>query len=646
MKSAVLYCLLLLSVITAAGQRTSITDSLAKQLALSKADSNRVMLLKTLAQYSHRANPDKARQLLEEALLLAKRLRFEKGKAECLLTQGIILEQEGHYPKALEVLLQSKNISGRVNDMNLISRILRAMGNLYASQGDYAQAMAYLFQAKSIQEKIQPKSMLATTLKIIGEVYFEKNQLDSSLVFLNQSYQMLENRNDVGLDDLLTDLGQVQAAVGNDAKAMRYFRSSVPYSIADNDGTILNKAFLGIARLFHRSGGADSCIYYSRKALEAAQEINYSKGILAASQLLSEVYAPIDEHEAFRYYRMATAVKDSVFNAEKAKQVQNLGFVEQQRLQSIEANRREYRNQVKVYALLSAVCVFLLIALFLWRNNRYKQKAKIKIEKAYEALKAAQAQLVQREKMASLGELTAGIAHEIQNPLNFINNFSEVNKEMIAEMKDEIVKGNYNEVKTIADSIAANEEKIYHHGARADTIVKGMLQHSQSSKGQIEPTDINALVDEYLRLSYHGLRSKDNSFYATFKADFDESIGKVNIIPQDIGRVLLNLYNNAFYSMHEKKKLLNEAFEPTVLITTKRLKQTLEVSIKDNGTGIPEKVVNKIYQPFFTTKPTGQGTGLGLSLSYEIIKTHGGEIKVETREGEYANFIVILPLVS
>ncbi len=213
--------------------------------------------------------------------------------------------------------------------------------------------------------------------------------------------------------------------------------------------------------------------------------------------------------------------------------------------------------------------------------------------------------------MASLGELTAGIAHEIQNPLNFVNNFSEVNKELISEMKTEIEKGNLEEVKFIAEDIEVNSEKINHHGKRADSIVKGMLQHSRTTSSQKESTDINALADEYFRLSYHGLRAKDNSLNATMKTDFDESIGKINIIPQDIGRVLLNLYNNAFYTVNEKSKQQNESYQPTVSVSTKKINDKIEIRVKDNGNGIPQKVVDKIFQPFFTTKPTGQGTGLG-----------------------------------
>ena len=254
-------------------------------------------------------------------------------------------------------------------------------------------------------------------------------------------------------------------------------------------------------------------------------------------------------------------------------------------------------------------------------------------------LKRTQDQLVRQEKLASLGELTAGIAHEIQNPLNFVNNFSEVNKELLVEMKEEIDKGNFTEVKAIANDVIDNEEKINHHGKRADAIVKGMLQHSRSSSGVKEPTDINALADEYFRLAYHGLRAKDKSFNATMITDFDKSlsadeagIGKINIVSQDIGKVILNLITNAFYVVDEKKKQIGEGYEPTVSVSTKKDGNHIIISVKDNGNGIPQKVLGKIFQPFFTTKPTGQGTGLGLSLSYDIVKAHGGELKVETKE--------------
>jgi two-component system NtrC family sensor kinase len=263
-------------------------------------------------------------------------------------------------------------------------------------------------------------------------------------------------------------------------------------------------------------------------------------------------------------------------------------------------------------------------------------------------LRSTQTQLIRSEKMASLGELTAGIAHEIQNPLNFVNNFSEVNNELLLEMDQEIEKGNLQEIKAIARDVIKNQEKINQHGKRADAIVKSMLQHSRSSGGTKEPTNINALADKYLKLAYHGLRAKDQTFNVTLKTSFAEDLGTVNLIPQDIGRVLLNILNNAFYAVNEKSMaaVRNNGFEPIVSVSTRKFKDKVEISITDNGNGIPEKVIDKIFQPFFTTKPTGQGTGLGLSLSYDIVKAHGGDLKVETTPGSGTELIIQLPIDS
>jgi two-component system NtrC family sensor kinase len=281
-------------------------------------------------------------------------------------------------------------------------------------------------------------------------------------------------------------------------------------------------------------------------------------------------------------------------------------------------------------------------------------KKKEALEKALNELKATQDQLILAEKMASLGELTAGIAHEIQNPLNFVNNFAEVSNELIQELKDEIKKGDGQRDKEneedLMEDIAQNLEKITFHGKRAEAIVKSMLQHSRKDNGKREPTDLNKLAEEYLRLSYHGLRAKDKSFNADFKLELDENLPMVEVVPQEMGRVLLNLINNAFYAAAEKKKFLEEKgegkdFKPTVLVTTSLDNKRIKISVKDNGNGIPEEVKNKIFQPFFTTKPAGVGTGLGLSMSYDIItKGHGGDLSVQSEPGAYSEFIIHLSL--
>jgi signal transduction histidine kinase len=410
--------------------------------------------------------------------------------------------------------------------------------------------------------------------------------------------------------------------------------------------------------VFKKTGQTDSAIFYAKKAVSLGTMLSIPAPVIEASGILVNIYKSANQIDsAFRYQEMLLAFKDSLFSQEKIKRLQNVTFDEQLRQQEIDNEKEKYRNKIKLYALIAALAVFITIGLILWKNNRTKQKANAllskknkEVENALNQLKSTQAQLIQQEKMASLGELTAGIAHEIQNPLNFVNNFSEVNSELIDELKTELATGNREQATEIADDIKDNEQKILHHGKRADAIVRGMLQHSRVSTGKKEPTDINALADEYLRLSYHGMRAKDKNFNATIKTDFDATIGKINVVPQDIGRVLLNLFNNAFYAIGERCKVEGDGYKPSVTVATSSIQPPLggrgvTIKVTDNGGGIPKKVIDKIFQPFFTTKPTGQGTGLGLSLSYDIIKAHGGGIKVETKEGEGSKFIIQLLIV-
>jgi signal transduction histidine kinase len=370
--------------------------------------------------------------------------------------------------------------------------------------------------------------------------------------------------------------------------------------------------------------------------------------MMNAAELLAEIYyAKKQPDSAYQYLKQSILLKDSLFGSEKVARVQNLSLKESLLKQQQEQTKKEavqqYKSRIKIYSLAAGLTGLLILIFILYRNNRQRYFANRKIEKAYTDLKSTQSQLIQSEKMASLGELTAGIAHEIQNPLNFVNNFSEVSKELLDEMIAELENDNKKDAIVIADDVKQNLDKILHHGKQADGIVKGMLQHSRISTGLKEPTDINKLADEYLRLAFHGLRAKDKSFNAILKTDYDNSIGTINIIPQEIGRVILNLITNAFYAVVEKKKQQLDDYEPAVSVNTIKINNEIEIRVKDNGNGIQPKVLDKIFQPFFTTKPTGQGTGLGLSLSYDIIKAHGGELMVETKEGEGAEFIIELP---
>ncbi|HSZ87092.1 MAG TPA: ATP-binding protein, partial [Puia sp.] len=398
-------------------------------------------------------------------------------------------------------------------------------------------------------------------------------------------------------------------------------------------------------------GQRDSSIYYAKESLRVTDSTRVMTGIISAARFLSKVYEQSNEHESLYYLKKAAVANDSVFNLEKNNQVQDLSYNELMRQKDKEESEIQYQNNIKLYGSVTGLFVLIIFAIVLLRNNKQRKKAntvlqyqKEEIQTTLSELRSAQAQLIQSEKMASLGELTAGIAHEIQNPLNFVNNFSEVNKELFAEMNEEMNKGNYDEAKIIAKDIEANEEKINHHGKRAEAIVKGMLQHSRSGTGVKEPVNINAIANECLKLSYQSVRSKDKYFEVRLQTDFDESIEKVPLIQQDIVRVLINLFNNAFYAVNEKRLMQTNGYEPVISVSTKKTGDKIFIAVTDNGNGIPQKMIDKIFQPFFTTKPTGQGTGLGLSLSYDIVKAHGGEIKVETKENEGSEFIIELPI--
>jgi two-component system NtrC family sensor kinase len=386
---------------------------------------------------------------------------------------------------------------------------------------------------------------------------------------------------------------------------------------------------------------------------------------------LAEIYGAMGKKQKaynhlFKYHKILKEQKGlnttgSIMDVEMRsilnKSQEQIGLLEKEQFIKEQENKTQ---RLWIFSIAGGLISAILILLLLYRSNKSKQKAntllnqqkqeieqqKNKAENTLTELKATQAQLIQSEKMASLGELTAGIAHEIQNPLNFVNNFSEVSNELIDEMNEELDKGDIDEAKAISLDLKLNLEKINHHGKRADGIVKGMLQHSRSSSVTKELTDINNLADEYLRLAFHGLRAKDKTFNASLNTDFDETIGSINVFPQDIGRVILNLITNAFYAVTEKKKSCSGNYDPTVTVKTKKSGNNVEVQVTDNGNGIPQKALDKIFQPFFTTKPTGQGTGLGLSLSYDIVKAHGGELKVETKEGEGSTFSIIIPVAS
>jgi two-component system NtrC family sensor kinase len=605
-----------------------------------------------------------------------------------------VLHVLGNYPKSLELRFENLKLAETQNDKLGLVGADMGISYEYHSMKDYLHVLSYGKLEDSILSRFNPtnkddsigKTFTEWSVKNqLADAYYNLRMPDSALVYAKQLTAPLS----VMYRDTILNLyyshatnkllGDIYFAKGDTKTALSYYRP-----IINIGGGPLNAGVNeGMAKLFQKEGRTDSALIYAKRALTyyqtqkkevqawAGESPNYF--IAEISPLIAQLYKANGQLDsAYKYLQLSVTLKDSLYNTDKIRQFQALTFNESARQQQQEQQRieaqQQYETNLKMYGLITVIAGVLIFSFILYRNNRHKQKAnnllqtqKKEIETTLGELKATQKQLIQSEKMASLGELTAGIAHEIQNPLNFVNNFSELNTELIEEASQANEAGNPNEVKELLSTLKDNEEKINHHGKRADAIVKGMLQHSRASSGQKEPTDINALADEYLRLSYHGLRAKDKSFNAMMKTDFDESlsageagIGKINIVPQDIGRVLLNLFTNAFYAVTEKAKNPqplkgSNEYEPTITVSTKSVKPPsgglgVLLTVKDNGNGIPQKVLDKIFQPFFTTKPTGEGTGLGLSLSYDIIKAHGGEIKCETKEGEGSEFIIQLPM--
>ena len=642
-------------------------DSLKHALLNEKNDTVKMAAYRNLGFYYQDFIADSGLYFHEQQLALSKKLKMKLWQADAYSQAGYCREILRDFMKAYEYHSEAMKLAGDEKNESdnwrpwtfsnatnghdarvaILGMNYQMMANLWGDLGEREKQRSYYEEAIKLGESINNGKIIFNGNASIANI----SSPDSAIILINRGLGFAAVSGFRRIGNSLIRLAKAYADKGMWDSAFIYAHKSIAINQADNYIRSLVSSYIGVSYLFGRQKNKDSSLFYANKALAAARITGLPGSLQAAYQCLSAANQLNNKTDsAFRYEQLSNKLNDSLKNARIASltEYQKFAFNEQLRLKKLDEEKTAYANKMNMLGLIALLGAILLVVLFLYRNNRQKQKANKILETTLINLKSTQSQLVQSEKMASLGELTAGIAHEIQNPLNFVNNFSEVNNELIEELKSQKSKLKTEEQDEILNDIFQNNEKINHHGKRADTIVKGMLQHSRSSSGQKEPTDINALSDEYLRLAYHGLRAKDKSFNAVMKTEFDESIGDINIIPQEIGRVILNLITNAFYVVNEKtlSAVVTPTavkYEPTVSVSTKKVGDNVEVIVKDNGNGIPQKILDKIFQPFFTTKPTGQGTGLGLSLSYDIVKAHGGELKVETKEGEGSEFIISLP---
>jgi two-component system, NtrC family, sensor kinase len=651
-------------------------DSLQRILPHLGNDSLKMYYYGKLGGYFTEVNTSVSAVYFNKRMALTRKLKQPLWEALSYDDLSYVAYQTGNYPESLKLAMAGikiaenkdceKNIwhvTAFAGDgdphkarLYILSVLYEKLGYLYQKTGNGPRATASYFTAIKIASGVDDKAGLSFFTEDLGSYYLEANQLDSALFFTKRSLAYSQASGTKTYEgDLWANIGRIYFRRGNSSAAKKYYFESIRANKEQNNRRYLPYSFIDLAELYRSVGKSDSAVYYARSALQVFRINGDKPGIEGAYDALFAAYKLLGRADsAFIYLQRAKTLGDSLNTAEKTKLTQylSIGFDEQFRVQELEKEKIEVQTRNRTYVMLAGIFIVVLVALFIYRNSHNRKKANLllqqqkeKVENALSQLKSTQTQLIQSAKMASLGELTAGIAHEIQNPLNFVNNFSEVSVELLDEMDEELDKGDIQEAKTIGTDLKQNLQKIQHHGKRADFIVKGMLEHSRTSTGEKQLTDLNVLCDEFLKLSFHGLRAKDKSFNAEMVTRFDTALPKVNVSQQDMGRVMLNLFNNAFYAVNQKAKTAGPDYKPEVTVSTAAADGNILVRVKDNGDGIPDSIKDKIMQPFFTTKPTGEGTGLGLSLSYDIVvKGHGGKININTKESEFTEFIVSLPL--
>jgi signal transduction histidine kinase len=639
----------------------SVVDSFKTEISRCKNDSNKVDLYLKFADEYWRVFNDRnfaaATLYTDSALVLSKKINYQNGLARAQFLKGkFAISYNRSFEKATSYLLQSLSIYEQLKDVEGQAACHLQLGVISLSLQNYQDAQ---FHFKScIHDKSTSKKTLTTGHYLLAISYSETDAINLAYDHFNTALLGYQELNDLtGILQCETYIGKMLVNMHKHDEALERFHKAIVLADKISDKTLYGRTYSFMSAAFINLNQTDSAIYYGELSLKFGNDWLTRKEAYAN---LNKAYAVKGNYKsAYFYLEKLQQLNDSVYNSNIIKSIADLRgkFLYEKQLNIQKSNQDKENAQstlnLERQKLIRNAMLFiavLLVVLLLVVLNRYRLKKQHneQITQTYNDLKRTQEQLVQQEKLASLGSLTAGIAHEIKNPLNFVNNFSVLSKNLLDEFMN---TADEEERKELATDLKNNLSKILEHGKRADSIVKNMLEHSRSGKVEKQLTDINKLCEEFFNLTYHGMRGSNQKFNCTLKKDLSPVIPKINIISQDISRVLINLFNNAFYAVNEKMMLLSEntdqtpgiKYEPTVTLTTRLVNYQVEISIKDNGSGIPDAVKDKIFDPFFTTKPSGQGTGLGLSLSYDIIKIHGGTLRVNTQKGAFTEFIILLP---
>lgn len=656
------------------------TKPLHQALARATADTSRVLLLADLSASYRYSRLDSVQYYARQGLQMARQLSYPKGEGRCLSRMGMLLGEWGNLPQALRVNLQALRLNEASNDQEGTARTLNQTGLLYYALDDGRPALDYFFRAQRIYKQgIGDDSQLISVLTNIGTSYMLLNRLDSAELFLQRAYALTTHSRTISqscwgnpLPYVLREMGLLASMQNQPDKAIRYYHLSAQAALPENDRRSRSRAYQYLAELYQLRQQPDSSIYYARKALAVGQSLPFMVGVMRNSNLLANVFTDRGQNDStLKYMRIMVAAADSLHNPQRIKQLDAIGFAEQQRLQLLEAKQEELQQHIRVAALVAVVSVLTLATLLLWRRNRVQRLANHRLQglnakisrqateltqqrdelgRTLQELKIAQSQLVLRERMAALGDLMNGVAQEVRRPVQRVRELAGVSEQLCQELRDEFSRcasaledGEY--LDEMLQNLAQHQTNIVQAGQRADVIVRGMLEYANAQPGPRQPTALNGFAEDYLRITYHDLRAKHRYLSVALLFELDPAVGSVPAVRHDLGRALIGLFSNAFYAVQQRQQQqFGEEYVPQVKLTTKRTAGQVELRVRDNGPGIPVADLANIFQRFFTTKPAGEGTGLGLSLSYDIItRGHGGTLTVESEVGQFTEFCVTLP---